>query len=191
MVKLLSLGFAVLFDFIFRDVLLPAEPSNGILIRMSNFLMLIAVCMHLRRANFLPEHHQNASKSLYILVETVLVMIVLEFSVNVVWARVQISIECFMKFVLMDDQLHLFKEMGGDNLIGFIIACFTVYFLYYSVEITDNFDTIGLIVKDLVKKYNNDLFCDPNVQSPVNKRIKQEVPKKQGSGYRLIKPAAH
>lgn len=154
--------------------------------------------MHLTRINILPERYKKASLFMYILNETILVVIILEISVNLIWKRVQIGIECLMKLLLLDNTLHLYKEMGGDSLLGFIIACLTVYFVCYSISITISKQNMGHMLDGVIGKFHkteerNVACCVPSEickpqQNSTGYDVKEPV---NLNGTRLIKPAAH
>ena len=184
----ISIIFALIVNLVFRQYIFETDYKFGTLSGFSSLIMLFSTCIHLKNINILPEHHKKISQIIYVMIEIILVLVSLEISVNLMWMRLQILIEFIMKYLLMDNKLNLYQEMGGNSLLGFIIISIAIYFLYYSLMITNNSGILKIYAEDFMGKFQNKQVevC------AVNPICKPEIViKKQTRISRSIKPAAH
>lgn len=187
MTHIASIIMALAFNMIVNQILFSSGYKIGTLAGFSSLIILISICVHLAKINILPESYKKASNIMYFMIETTLVVIILEISVNMVWARLIIFIESFMKYVFMDNELYLYREIGGDSLAGFIIACLALYFLYYSIAITRESKNLENILDSIIKSFQymnrqQKDICEPLFKSGI---------KIDRNSSRMIKPAAH
>lgn len=86
-----------------------------------------------------------------------------------------------MKAMYKENQLHLYEELGGDSILGFIIIFIALYFFIYSIIVTQNTMSVANFFENLIEKLQVKNFkCPQEISLP------KITPKK-----RLAKPAAH
>ncbi|KAL7034824.1 hypothetical protein ACKWTF_008117 [Chironomus riparius] len=188
MVHSVSIVFALIVNLVFRQYFFDTDYKFGTLSGFSSLLMLFSTSIHIKNINILPEHHKKISQIIYVMIEIILVLISLEISVNLMWMRLQILIEFIMKYLLMDNKLNLYQEMGGDSLLGFIILSIAIYFLYYSLMITSNSGILKIYAEEFVGKFQNKQI----EECAINSVYKPEtVTRKLTRNSRSIKPPAH
>ncbi|KAG5680573.1 hypothetical protein PVAND_010070 [Polypedilum vanderplanki] len=187
MTNSVSIFISALLNILFSQQLI--NSVNG----FSSFLILIATCLHLKDVNFLSDNYRT-SKFFSAIVELVASSTVIEVMI-LMWRRFEILIEFFFKFVFMENDLNIYKEAGGDSLVGFIIIFIAISFLVYSLTIfqsSQNFTTELLLLLQKFKVYfanrdvmkNEDLCAECSCEEP---KFKSIITTKNNSK----KPAAH
>lgn len=144
---------------IFLDI--PKEPCTSIL-GASSFMILISTVMFLNDVEIFPERYKtSAPKILSLFIESVLSLFIIELVVVLIWSKIEYMIEYLFKLVLMEKNLNLYDEMGGDNLIGLIITILSSAILAYASIATNSLNKFlirTLILKEITEKYFNDIF---------------------------------
>lgn len=129
------------------------------------------------------------------IVELVACSAVIEVMI-LMWRRLEVLIEFFFKFVFMENDLNIYKEAGGDSLIGFIIIFTALSFLVYSLAIfqsSQNFITEVIQLLQKFKVYTSrhvkktDNFCAAACPCESQNRLKLTTKNFSNSK----KPAAH
>ncbi|CAO1325078.1 unnamed protein product [Diamesa serratosioi] len=151
MAELLSLVFATLLHYLFRvTIFLDTQKFQATsLVGFSSILILISVLMFLSDLNFMPERYRRVSEFMYILIETIISIFLIEVFVVLIWSKLEVGIEFVLKSVLMENQLNLYQDMGGDNLVGFIIVIIATAFATYSAIVTSCLNHFTVFVLDL------------------------------------------
>lgn len=169
MAQLLSLIFATLLNYLFRVTIFldmqKYQPTS--LVGFSSVLILLSVIMFLSDIDFMPDRYRNVSEFMFILLETIMCIFLIELFVILIWTKLEIGIEMVLKTMLMENQLNLYQEMGGDNLIGFIIVLIAASFTCYAAIVTSSLYHFTAFLFDLKEvimtyftsiKHNNSLL---------------------------------
>lgn len=149
MAQLISLLFAVIIHYIFRvTIFLDMHKSETTsLVGFSSLLILMSVVMFLSDLDFMACRYRNASEFMFILLETIICIFLIEVFVVLIWSKLEVGIELVLKTTLMENELNLYHDMGGDNLIGFIIVLISASFTTYAAIVT------GFLAKSTVFVY--------------------------------------
>lgn len=174
MAELLSLVYATLLHYLFRvTIFLDTQKFESTsLVGFSSVLILMSVLMFLSDINFMPSRYRRVSEFMYILIETIICIFLIEVFVVLMWTKLEIGIEMVLKSILMENQLNLYHEMGGDNLVGFIIVLIASSFTIYTAIVTNclnHLTNFVLLYKDIIM--NHFLITNGNsTQTVMNKK---------------------
>lgn len=150
MTELISIFIAAFFNNILR-LLSSADYWIGSLKGFSSFIILLSICFHIRNTNFFPDRYRETSEFIYTLIEILISSTIMEF-IDIAWQRLQILIEVLAKFLFMDNDANLYKESGGDALLGLIIISIAAAFLIYSISITKHTEALSVFVTQMIDK---------------------------------------
>ena len=155
---------AMIIHFLFRVSIfldIPKEPCTSVL-GMSSFMILLTTVMFLNDVEIFPERYKiSAPKIITIFIESVLSLFIIEVVVVLIWSKIEYLIEYLFKLVLMEENLNLYDEMGGDNLVGLIITILSSTILAYASLATNSLNKFlfrAIIFKEVCEKYFNDAF---------------------------------
>lgn len=121
--------------------------TNSLII-FSNAEILLCAGMYLRNINFLPQHYQSASKIMFATIEAISNLIFFEVFVGKVWTRLKLAIEFGLKMILMDYKLNLYEEIGGNNLLAWLIVSIASFFLIYTLLATKNSEVLSQVINN-------------------------------------------
>lgn len=138
MAQLISLLFSVILHYIFRvTIFLDMHKfETTSLVGFSSLLILMSILMFLSDLDFMPDRYRSASEFMFILLETIICIFLIEVFVVLIWTKLEIGIELVLKTTLMENELNLYHDIGGDNLIGFLIVLISVSFTAYAAIVT-------------------------------------------------------
>lgn len=155
---------AMIIHFLFRVSIfldIPKESCTSVL-GMSSFMILLTTVMFLNDVEIFPERYKiSAPKIISIFIETVLSLFIIEVVVVLIWSKIEYLIEYLFKLVLMEENLNLYDEMGGDNLVGLIITILSSTILAYASLATNSLNKFlirAIILKEVAEKYFHNAF---------------------------------
>lgn len=90
---------------------------------IASILILTSLAILLMNNNIFPEKYYVASLvPVRLLLETVMVILAIEFGLCFVWCKTERNIHSIMKYLLMEEQINVYYDMGGKTFVGFIIT---------------------------------------------------------------------
>lgn len=90
---------------------------------IASVLILTSLSILLINNNIFPEQYYVTSLVLVsYLLETVMVILAIEFGMCLVWCKTERNIHLIMKYLLMEGRMNLYYDMGGSAFVGFIIS---------------------------------------------------------------------
>lgn len=170
MTEIISIIIAALCHFIFRFTIFFDEQKHNpmSLMGISTVFILASICMFLRNLSLFPDRFKR--NSMFIVMEVLACFFVIELFTLVVWLRIGAFFEFVIKGALAAKKLNLYDEMGGDSLLGFFIISISIYFLIYTIQVTENTATIGKACAELIKKLQiKEFICQNSTNSRINR----------------------
>ena len=70
------------------------------LVGFSSVLILMSILMFLSDINFMPDRYRNVSEFMFILLETIICIFLIEVFVVLIWTKLEIGIEMVLKTIL-------------------------------------------------------------------------------------------
>lgn len=132
MVQTISIVIAAVIHFLFREtIFFNVDPyCCSSLIGFASFFVLAAICMFLSDIELVPLRYSDYSPMMFMILETILSIVFIEFFIVMVWSKVEFCLE----FVLGA------KTFGGGVLLKIIIVLLSLALLLYSAIATHTID---------------------------------------------------
>lgn len=100
----------------------------------ASFLFMAALCMLILDNKVFPDRYRHVGRSIIVLCEIIVVLLLLEIGLNVVWCQMERIIESAIRFTFIANRLNLYADMGGDVFTGIIISV-VAFFFFMNVAI--------------------------------------------------------
>lgn len=111
-------------------------------------IILIGICFFLIDIELFSQQYNRYHVYTFRVIEIILSLLAIEFSMIMIWSRIESGLVMLMKHVLSRGELY--NEMGGDNFVTLIIGGISISFLLYSVNVSNSSDKITKIIADLL-----------------------------------------
>jgi hypothetical protein len=121
-------------------------------------IILIGVCVFLTDNEVFSNEYSRYNLVIFRVIETVLTLLWIEFSMIMIWSRIESGIVALIKHIL--SRGNLYQEMGGDNFTALILSGASICFLMFAINISNSsnkFASILIQIYDGVVGYYNKL----------------------------------
>lgn len=142
---------------------------NGKIGGVASFLTLIGICLFLIDIEIYPLKYRHHNIVMFHMIETFLSLMAIEFSIIMIWGRIENALITLIKHIL--NRGDLYKEMGGDNFVSLIIGGLAVCFLLFSIKISNSSEAVSQVIVDmalLIKKYYQKIKSRSRVANPTS-----------------------
>jgi hypothetical protein len=115
-----------------------------------------------------PEKYRNIPKSCQLMAETLMNMLLLEFMMIFMWCKLESVVQHFIKCVLMDTDLNMYQDMGGDLLPATVITLISVVVFVCAGIATQYFDVLK---KKIMIMRNNIIYFIRPTQNETSEEL--------------------
>lgn len=134
---------------------------------LGSWLFVTSVFMLLLDNDIIPMRYRCIPHVCQTLAETFIFLVITEFSTLILWCNIEKIGFTIMKYVLSAGSSTLYKDLGGDNLVGFIITVISLFILCNAAIATGYYDQLETqyktLKKGLSKKLSNIWKTGPSV----------------------------
>lgn len=123
-------------------------------------IILMGVCVFLTDMEIFSNQYSRYSLITYRVIETILALLWIEFSMILIWSRIENAIVALIKHILSRGDLY--KEMGGDNFTALILSGASICFLVHAINISNSSDKFAKFlvqIYDGIVEYYNKLIA--------------------------------
>lgn len=121
-------------------------------------IILIGICVFLTDIEVFSNQYNKYSTVTFRVVETILALLAIEFSMIMVWNRIENGLVSLIKHILSRGDLY--QEMGGDNFTALILSGVSICFLMFAINISNSSEKFAKLLVgtfDAVVGYYNKL----------------------------------
>jgi Domain of unknown function (DUF4818) len=143
---------AAIVHFLFRATVFfeqPTQPCSAAP-SVSSVLILISTLMILSDFKLFPDRYASLPDWFRFGAKFLINMLLVEFAMIFVWCRLESVVQKFFKCVLMDGDLNMYADMGGDALPAAVITLASMVVFVYTGEATKCFVSVKALLGTII-----------------------------------------
>jgi Domain of unknown function (DUF4818) len=143
---------AFIIHFVFRTTVFfePATQPCSAAPSLSSVLVLLSTLMILSDTKLFPDRYAGLPQWFQFATKLFISVLLVEFAMIFVWCRLERVVQKFFKCVLMDGDLNMYADMGGDALPAAVIMLVSIVLFWYWGGATNCFATVKAITATVI-----------------------------------------
>lgn len=142
MADALPVIIALIIHFVLRISLFLEPPPGGCSAApaIASVMFLASTVIILLDTNIYPHKYKRVPVTCRIFVEFIISLIIIEFSMVFLWCRAEQIIQRMFRCILLDGDMNIYYDMGGDYLTGCLITLFSFEILLNVILATNYYE---------------------------------------------------